>query len=45
MLMLIKSEQDKEERLHVIKQLLTKEAYQDYVLENGLLMKKTDRVL
>lgn len=37
----IRNEQDKEERLHVIKQLLFKEPYEDYIMENGLLMKKT----
>jgi len=39
-LMLIKNEQDAEERLQIIKQLLAKEPYEDYVLENGVLMKK-----
>lgn len=40
-LMLIKNEQDKEERLRVIKQLLIKEPYEDYSLENGLLVKRS----
>lgn len=40
-LMMIKSEQDKEERLRVIKQLLAKESYEDYSLENGLLVKRS----
>lgn len=39
--MAIKSEQDKEERLRVIKQLLAKEPYEDYSLENGLLVKRS----
>lgn len=40
MLMSIKNEQDKEERLHVIKQLLAKGPYEDYAIENGIVMKK-----
>lgn len=39
-LALIRSKQDKEERLHAIKQILIKEPYKDYVMENDLLMKK-----
>lgn len=38
--MSIKNEQDKEERLHVIKQLLSKGPYKDYTIENGIVMKK-----
>lgn len=40
-LMVIKSEQDKEERLRVIKQLLAKEPYENYSLGNGLLVKRS----
>lgn len=34
-LALIKSEQNKEERLHAMKRLLTQEPYKDYVIKNG----------
>lgn len=40
MLALIKNEQEKEGRLRVINQLLINEHYEDYSIENGLLMKK-----
>lgn len=39
-LALIKNEQDKEERLHAIKQLLVKEPNKNYLVENDLLMRK-----
>jgi len=39
-LALIRNEQNKEEHLHAIKQLVSKEPYKDYIIENGLLIKK-----
>lgn len=40
MLVLIRSEQAKEERLNVIRKILATEQYEGYVIENGVLMKK-----
>jgi len=34
MLALIKNEQNKEERLYIIKQLLVKKSYKNYLIEN-----------
>jgi len=36
---MIRRQQDEEERLKVIKQILKKESYKDYVCEDGILMK------
>ena len=37
---MIRREQDSEERLRVIKQILNKESYEDYFIENGILRKQ-----
>lgn len=43
---MIQKQQEEDERLRAIKQVLEKEPCEDYVVENGLLMKKVaDKVV
>jgi len=41
LLVLIRKKQE-EENIRVIKQLLSKDPYEDYVIDDGILMKQTD---